>query len=430
MTISFQIQQWFATALVSALTLSATDATSWEFDCSQCDTPSRVVNADENFQDAVKSCGGDYSDTGCNIKCWDTSRVTDMTNGFYRLLNFNQPLNCWDVAKVTDMSGMFLSAYTFNQDVGNWNVSKVEDTSHMFRYAYEFNQDIGDWDVSRVKDMSSMFHYAIDFNQDIGDWDVSRVRDMGSMLVGALDFNKDIGGWDVSKVQDMSLMFQNANSFNQDIGDWDVSKVEDMIYMFLDATSFNQCLSSWSYKTGNVETKRMFQNSGCPVKTTNTGPWCQGNDQQCYAETLAPSSSLPPSNEPSSIPSDQPSSSRNPSGEPSMVPSQEPSMGPSKEPSVHPSDEPSIAPSDFNFELWNDLKGLDVKCPFKSDDRIGRFENNSKRECYQLCKDTPNCQYFSYGEEHASLELQRLCILCQSDENFQVHPGLNTYELV
>ena len=37
---------------------------------------------------------------------WDTSKVTNMENMFYRAEAFNQPLNNWDTSKVTDMRGM------------------------------------------------------------------------------------------------------------------------------------------------------------------------------------------------------------------------------------------------------------------------------------------------------------------------------------
>jgi hypothetical protein len=54
--------------------------------------------------------------------------------------------------------------------------------------------------------------------------------------------------------------------------------------MFSQATDFNQCLSSWAYKTRNVDTNRMFENSGFPVSTDPDpiGPWCQGDNDQCF----------------------------------------------------------------------------------------------------------------------------------------------------
>ena len=85
--------------------------------------------------------------------------------------------------------------------------------------------------------------------------------------------------------------------------------------------------------------------------------------------------------------------------------------------------------SDFGFELWNGLDGLNVKCPMTSD-RLGKFEDTTKRECYQLCKDTINCKYFSYGEDQAPSKEQGDCLLCQSDENFESHSHFNSYELV
>jgi len=84
--------------------------------------------------------------------------------------------------------------------------------------------------------------------------------------------------------------------------------------------------------------------------------------------------------------------------------------------------------SDFNFELWNGLGGLNMKCPFGGDDRIAKESDRTKRECYQACKDTPNCQYFTF-EEFKSDGLGD-CLLCQSDANFEYHKNWYTYELV
>ena len=67
-----------------------------------------------------------------HISNWDTSEVTDMSEMFYRALEFNLDISSWNVSNVTDMSAMFNSAKAFNQPIGNWDVSKVTHTVRQF----------------------------------------------------------------------------------------------------------------------------------------------------------------------------------------------------------------------------------------------------------------------------------------------------------
>ena len=88
------------------------------------------------------------------------------------------------------------------------------------------------------------------------------------------------------------------------------------------------------------------------------------------------------------------------------------------------------SPIDFNFEVWNGLGGRNEKCR-DGNDRLAKAEDLTKRQCYQLCIDTPNCKYFSYGEDFAPNSSDREdCILCQSAGNLEGHTGFFTYEIV
>merc|ERR1711957_1113563 len=84
------------------------------------------------------------------IRCYDTSQVTNMTDLFDNILDFNADLSSRDVSSVIDMVGMFYNAPEFNGDVSDWDVSSVTDMYWMFAYATEFNGDVSDWDVSSV----------------------------------------------------------------------------------------------------------------------------------------------------------------------------------------------------------------------------------------------------------------------------------------
>ena len=73
---------------------------------------------------------------------WDVSQVTDMSNIFNALDDFNYELSKWDVSRVTDMGGMFAEAKSFNQDLSKWDVSRVTDMQRMFNEAGSFQQTL------------------------------------------------------------------------------------------------------------------------------------------------------------------------------------------------------------------------------------------------------------------------------------------------
>ena len=198
----------------------------------------------------VTTMYGMFDGAGFNqdISNWDVSSVTNMSYMFDGA-GFNHDISNWDVSSVTNMNGIFAGT-NFNGDISSWNVSNVTNMEGMFNLNHDFNQDLSSWDVSSVTDMGSMFSQADDFNGDIGSWDVSKVTNMRWMFYQATIFNQDISSWNVSSVKNMSYMFDEAFAFNQDIGSWDVSNVTHMVYMFEGdpgkVTNFNQDLSSWS----------------------------------------------------------------------------------------------------------------------------------------------------------------------------------------
>ena len=65
--------------------------------------------------------------------------------------------------------------------IAGWDVSRITDMSQLFSYLNNFNVDISSWDVSRVTDMRNMFNYASAFNQPLS-FDTSSVTDMGFMF--------------------------------------------------------------------------------------------------------------------------------------------------------------------------------------------------------------------------------------------------------
>jgi len=229
----------------------------------------------------VTTMYGMFDGAGFNqdISNWDVSSVTNM-GSMFSYAGFNHDISNWDVSSVTNMSYMFDGA-GFNHDISNWDVSSVTNMNGIFA-GTNFNGDISSWNVSNVTNMEGMFNLNDDFNQDLSSWVVSSVTDMGSMFSQADDFNGDIGSWDVSKVTNMRWMFYQATIFNQDISSWNVSSVKNMSYMFDEAFAFNQDIGSWD--VSNV-THMVYMFEGDPGKVTNfnqdLSSWSVSGVTQC-----------------------------------------------------------------------------------------------------------------------------------------------------
>ena len=146
----------------------------------------------------------------------------------------------WHVHKVTDMSELFAEIKEFNDNIESWDVSNVKNMARLFYLAESFNRPLNQWDVSKVKDMSEMFLDAFSFNQPLDSWQLNQVRKMGGMFGSAKSFNQPLNSWDVSNVTCMVSMFSHASAFNQPLTNWDISSVVSMDYMFYGATRFDE----------------------------------------------------------------------------------------------------------------------------------------------------------------------------------------------
>ena len=120
---SQQIIMQFSSACISALLapILVTAKLSDEFDerhlaASDCDcttgNPDIEVSGSA-FRALIASCINDDDSCPGPIKCWNTSKVTDMSLAFYKQDKFNDPLECWETSQVTNMYLMFVQASSF-----------------------------------------------------------------------------------------------------------------------------------------------------------------------------------------------------------------------------------------------------------------------------------------------------------------------------
>lgn len=136
-------------------------------------------------------------------------------------LGYNCSLNHIDVSAITDFSNAFTDVREFNGDISEWDVSNGVSFAYMF-HSCAFNGTILKWDMKSAKNLEYMFARS-NFNNDISIWDTSNVINMQGMFAEAR-FNKDISLWDVSNVCNMSYMFYTNMDFAQDISGWNVNK--------------------------------------------------------------------------------------------------------------------------------------------------------------------------------------------------------------
>jgi hypothetical protein len=130
-----------------------------------------------NIPSTVRSLHGTFSESNFSngsIAAWDTSRVEDMQDLFFRNSAFNRPLASWTVSSVANFRGTF-SESPFNQPLDNWDVSQATSMYGMFRANTVFNQPLPSWNVFKVVFMQFMFLDSSSFNQNLSNWCVGSV---------------------------------------------------------------------------------------------------------------------------------------------------------------------------------------------------------------------------------------------------------------
>ena len=112
----------------------------------------------------------------------DTSKVTDMTNMFFKCKAHNLNLHSFDVSNVENMSNMFCEIDCEELNLSSFNTSKVKNLSGMFQDSKINKLNLTNFDTSSVKDMSGMFMYFEGFSLDLSSFDTTNVIDMSYMF--------------------------------------------------------------------------------------------------------------------------------------------------------------------------------------------------------------------------------------------------------
>jgi surface protein len=155
----------------------------------QCEEETKCFGDRAELKVAVDT----YVGLGCQY-FWNKARCEDFfvkTKGY----GYGLPMNNWCVDHVTDMSNLFRDMYEFNEDISNWNTGKVTNMRGMFTNARKFNRDLSKWNTGKVTNMHGMFAAALAFNQDISSWDISQVTDIEYMFYYTESFNQDLCKW-------------------------------------------------------------------------------------------------------------------------------------------------------------------------------------------------------------------------------------------
>ena len=114
-------------------------------------------------------------------------------------------------------------------DVSRLDTSKVTDMSFMFNRVIRLNNlYVSNFDTSKVTDMSYMFYFfKIPNLLDLSGFDTSHVTNMRKMFQQLSVKSLDISGFDTSNVTNMSEMFFSSDKLQVDCSKLNVSKVTD-----------------------------------------------------------------------------------------------------------------------------------------------------------------------------------------------------------
>ena len=219
--------------------------------------------------------------TRVNLNIPFKPQTKDELSAAIKLYDKNKPIaiqqygfiSDWDVSLITDMSEIFEYLSDFDENLNNWDTSNVTDMSYMFRFCKKFNnggQPL-EFDTSNVTDMRGMFSTCSNLNVEIR-FNTIKVIDMFIMFFECVNFNNSGQPlyFNTINVKDMFRMFFRCYSLNVEIR-FNTINVLDIRRMFQDCIIFNNGAADFEdseinyldFDTSKVDRIKHIM-SGCP----------------------------------------------------------------------------------------------------------------------------------------------------------------------
>jgi hypothetical protein len=126
-----------------------------------------------------------------------------------------------------------------NCDLSDIDTSQITDMSNLFKNLPDFNGYVDDWDVSNVKDFSCMFNGCNKLESlNLILWEVDKSKDFQKMFCGCRSLKSigDVSRWNVSNSKFMTSMFENCSSLKLDISKWKFNEKCNTAYITRNAS--------------------------------------------------------------------------------------------------------------------------------------------------------------------------------------------------
>ena len=102
-----------------------------------------------------------------SIEDWDVSIVTNMDRSFSTSRN--------EAGRQTASGNLQAKVWTSRADLRKWDTSQVTSMTQLFYQAQKFNGDVSTWDVARVITFDQVFGDCSHFNGDVSSKTIPRM---------------------------------------------------------------------------------------------------------------------------------------------------------------------------------------------------------------------------------------------------------------
>ena len=225
-----------------------------------------------------------------NIRNWNTTFVTDISNLFYNctFLTSIPDISNWNTESLTNISNLFYHCISLTSipDISKWNTENITNMSYLFYDCKLLKSlpNISLWKTSKVTDMHGIFCNCTSLISlpDISKWNTENVNNMSGMFHHCTKLGKlpDISEWNTSNVVNMGGMFDHCTSLNSlpDISKWDTKNVTNLNYMFYYCTELSSLPDISQWNTDNVKNmKGLFCNCSSISIMPDISKWNTSN---------------------------------------------------------------------------------------------------------------------------------------------------------